>query len=46
MAANIAEETLKVSYEQLTDLEKEFEDNEVEISMSYSPYQSIAWASH
>lgn len=32
MSANITEETLKVSYEQLGDLEKEFEDNEVEIS--------------
>ncbi|KAK7966062.1 uncharacterized protein PG986_000339 [Apiospora aurea] len=31
MAAPITEETLKVSYEQLTDLEKEFEENEVEI---------------
>ncbi|KAK8041259.1 hypothetical protein PG994_014266 [Apiospora phragmitis] len=31
MAANISEETLKVSYEQLSDLEKEFEENEVEI---------------
>ncbi|KAK7910904.1 hypothetical protein PG985_013385 [Apiospora marii] len=31
MATDITEETLKVSYEQLGDLEKEFEDNEVEI---------------
>jgi len=37
MAANISEETLKVSYEQLTDLEKEFEENEVEISMLSPP---------
>lgn len=44
MAANITEETLKVSYEQLGDLEKEFEENEVEISTSSRPRQIFLYA--